>query len=158
MRRRLVLLRHGESGWDGHPPSDHERILTDRGRGEAQRIGDKLRGMSWTPDQVVCSTAERARQTAALAAAEAPVSHHQQLYAGGLGALSDIVGQIGDDVATVWAVGHNPSFSGLASALSGVDTRLSTANAACLEIEADSWEEAMAMVGAFTLVDLLTPH
>jgi phosphohistidine phosphatase len=158
MRRRLVLLRHGESGWDGDPPTDHERNLTEVGQTEAQRIGEALRSAGWTPDQVVCSSALRARQTAELAAPDVPVTHHQEIYSGGLHDLSEVLGLLGDEVTTAWAVGHNPSFSGAASALSGSDVRLSTANAACLEVEADSWEDAMAMVGAFSLVEVLTPH
>jgi phosphohistidine phosphatase len=158
MRRRLVLLRHGESGWDGDPPSDHERILTEHGQGEARRTGSKLAAAGWTPDRVVSSTALRAKGTAELAAPDAATTYHQALYMGGLHALGEVVGELGDDVETVWAIGHNPALSGAASALSGQSVQLATANAACLEIEADSWEEAMALTGAFVLQELVTPH
>ena len=153
-----MLLRHGESGWDGDPASDHERILTEPGAREAKRIGDALAAAGWAPDRVVCSTASRAKQTAEIATPDVTTSHHQSLYMGGLHAIADAVAQLGDDVGTIWIVGHNPSLSGAASALSGESVQLSTANAACLEVDADSWEEAIAMSGAFALCELLTPH
>ena len=153
-----MLLRHGDSGWDGDPPSDHERILSEHGKREAKRIGEALTAAGWAPDHVACSTAHRARQTAEIAAPEATSSHHQSLYTGGLHDIAEVVGELGDEVATVWVVGHNPALSGAASTLSGQAVGLSTANAACLEIEADSWEEAMALSGAFDLCELLTPH
>jgi phosphohistidine phosphatase len=158
VRRRLVLLRHGESGWDGDPPSDHDRVLTDRGHAEAAATGTKLRQADWTPQQVVCSTARRARQTAEIAANGAATSHHQSLYLGGLTPLAEVLGDFSDSVETVWAVGHNPSFSAVASALGGNIVSLSTAHAACLEVAADSWEEAMTMVGAWHLIEVLTPR
>jgi len=157
MRRRLVLLRHGESGWEG-AATDHERLLTPAGEQEAARIGAKLTGAGWGADCVVCSTAERARQTASLAAPNAPCSHHENLYVGGLQSLALVVGALDARMACVWAVGHNPALSNAASALCGESLRLDTANAACLEVEADSWEVAMALTGSFHLHTLLTPH
>ncbi|MEQ9318942.1 MAG: histidine phosphatase family protein [Polyangiaceae bacterium] len=158
MRRRVVLLRHGESGWDGDPPSDHERVLTDHGRWEAARIGEALVAAGWKPERVVCSTASRARETAETAAPEATTSHHSSLYMGGLHAIAEAVGELDDGVGIVWVVGHNPSLSGAASALCGESVSLATANAACLEVDADSWEEALSLTGAFELRELLTPR
>ena len=107
---------------------------------------------------MIASTAERARQTATIAAAGSEIAHHQSLYLGGLAPLKEIVSAFEDPVEIVWAVGHNPAFSATASALSGVDVRLATANAACLTIEAPSWEEAIDLAGVWELSTLLTPH
>lgn len=153
-----MLLRHGESGWEGDPASDHDRILTEHGRTEARRIGAALVEAGWAPERVICSTASRARQTAELAAPETATSHHPSLYMGGLHAIGEAVGELEDGVGVVWIVGHNPALSGAASALSGGSVSLATANAACLEVEADSWEEAIALTGAFELRELLTPR
>ena len=54
------------NGPDGVP--DRKRPLTDRGRRDATAAGRWLR--AHRPDVVVCSTAERARETWAVAAAE----------------------------------------------------------------------------------------
>jgi phosphohistidine phosphatase len=158
VQRRLVLLRHGESGWDGDPPSDHERVLTANGRVEAQRTAKQLVDAGWSPDRVFCSTANRARETAALLAEpiKTQLEHHQAIYSGGLGVLQELVGAVDDGVETVVVVGHNPSLSGAASVLSNSDVALSTGHAALLRIEADSWEAAMASCG-WDLVDVVRP-
>src|ERR1019366_8700761 len=73
--RRLVLLRHAKSAWPGPPaPPDHDRPLAGRGRRDAPAVGRWLREAGCVPDQVWCSTAQRAVQTWQLAAAELGVA------------------------------------------------------------------------------------
>ena len=64
MRRRLVLIRHARAQ-DRNAAGDHERTLTDGGRLDARELGRWLAGQDLAPDQVIVSTAARARQTLA---------------------------------------------------------------------------------------------
>jgi len=157
MQRCLVLLRHGESDWEGAPTTDHERALTEDGRGQAASAGNALAQHGWTPDHVVSSTAIRARQTAQLVVdafgRDLVVTEDQALYAGGLGALQGIVGALGDDVCTAVIVGHNPSLSVAASVLSGSDVALPPGAAAWLQKDGATWEEAITE-GGWTLVEV----
>ena len=64
-----MILRHAKSAWpDGVP--DQKRPLAKRGRRDAPAAGRWLRDHVVRLDAVVCSPAERARQTWALVAAE----------------------------------------------------------------------------------------
>src|SRR6266542_3720288 len=63
--RRLVLFQHAKSAWP--EVADHERPLAERGRRGAPVMGRWLRDAGCVPDQVLCSTARRARETWQLA-------------------------------------------------------------------------------------------
>src|SRR4249919_2827877 len=87
--RKLVLLRHAKSAWPDLP--DHERPLAGRGRRDAPVMGRWLRAAGHVPDQVLCSTARRARETWRLAQpalkAAPPVSFEDRIYLASAGQL-----------------------------------------------------------------------
>ena len=80
--RKLVLMRHAKSAWPDVP--DHERPLARRGQRDAPVMGRWLRAAGHVPDQVLCSTARRARETWQLAqaglGATPPVSFDDGVY------------------------------------------------------------------------------
>ncbi|MFE0192660.1 SixA phosphatase family protein [Streptomyces sp. NPDC058989] len=114
--RRLVVLRHAKSAW---PPdvADHERPLGKRGRRDAPAAGRWLRAADCVPDLVVCSTAERTRQTWELAAAQLdtppPVRHDPRLYGAEAAELLAVVRETPDSVRTLLLVGHSPAVQDL---------------------------------------------
>src|SRR5687768_17117651 len=61
--RTLVLVRHAKSSWKHPDLVDHERPLNARGRRAAERLGDYLRDSGLEVDEVLCSSAKRARAT-----------------------------------------------------------------------------------------------
>ena len=65
--KTLLVLRHAKSSWKNPGQSDHERPLNKRGLAAAPRMGQLLAEQQLIPEIILCSTAERARQTAALA-------------------------------------------------------------------------------------------
>ncbi|MFJ5675829.1 SixA phosphatase family protein [Streptomyces sp. NPDC093097] len=67
--RRLIVLRHAKSAWPEDVP-DHERPLAGRGRRDALAAGRWLRQEHCAPDLVICSTAQRTRETWDKVAAE----------------------------------------------------------------------------------------
>ena len=60
--KRLILMRHAKSDWSA-TGDDHNRPLNARGKMNAPVMGTWLRGQGWLPDEVLCSTATRTRQT-----------------------------------------------------------------------------------------------
>ncbi|MEU9119926.1 histidine phosphatase family protein [Streptomyces sp. NPDC048506] len=114
--RRLVVLRHAKSAW---PPdvADHDRPLAERGLRDAPAAGRWLRAADCIPDLVVCSTAERARQTWELAAEQLPdrptVRHEPRLYGADPADLLAVVRETPPDVGTLLLVGHNPAVQDL---------------------------------------------
>src|SRR6478735_3772247 len=65
----LHLLRHAHAGdpyaWDG---PDAARPLTDKGRGQAERVGRFLQGIKFTTEGVITSPKVRAEETARIVA------------------------------------------------------------------------------------------
>ena len=114
--RELVLLRHAKSAWPDEP--DHQRPLARRGRRDAPVMGRWLRGTGHVPDQVLCSTARRARQTWQLAQAELgaipPVSFDDDLYLGSAVQLLDLIRGAPAAARTLLIVGHDPAVPELA--------------------------------------------
>jgi phosphohistidine phosphatase len=117
--RTLVLLRHAKSAWPDVP--DHERPLGRRGQRDAPVMGRWLRTAGYLPDQVLCSTARRARDTWQLAqttlAATTPVSFDRGLYQASAGQLLDLIRRVPSAARTLLVVGHDPALPDLALAL-----------------------------------------
>lgn len=61
--KKLILMRHAKSDWSSAGTSDHDRPLNPRGQKAALAIGTWLKQQPIVPDQVLCSTATRCRQT-----------------------------------------------------------------------------------------------
>lgn len=117
--RTLVLMRHAHSA---HPGGvrDHDRPLTDAGRADAAAAGDWLRAHVEPVQQILCSTATRARQTALATGLEVPARLDASLYDA---SPDDVLGPVrvtDDEVRTLLVVGHAPGVPSLAAQL--VDT------------------------------------
>ena len=114
--RKLVLLRHAKSAWPDVP--DHDRPLAPRGQRDAPVMGRWLRTNGDVPDQVLCSTARRARETWQLAreglGADPPVSFERRVYQASAEALLDLARAVPSAVTTLLIVGHDPAIHELA--------------------------------------------
>ena len=62
----IFLLRHAKSSWDDLNLRDFDRPLSKRGFQDAPKMGKFLRKISYRPEYIVSSPAERARQTTLL--------------------------------------------------------------------------------------------
>lgn len=119
--RTLILLRHAdaESGVAGQ--DDRERGLTDRGREEAQSIGRWLREQGIGCDEVLCSPAQRARETmvemAEAGCAEAEIEIEHRLYNADVDAVLAVVREASEDANVVLVIGHAPGLPGATSLL-----------------------------------------
>ncbi|TPG25232.1 SixA phosphatase family protein [Mycolicibacterium hodleri] len=119
--RTLLLLRHAKSDYpDG--VLDHERPLAPRGIREAGLAGDWIRANVPAVDAVLCSTATRTRQTLARTGIDADVRFDDDLYDSRPSTVLSLINGIGDDVETLLVIGHEPTMSGLASALADLDS------------------------------------
>ncbi len=116
--RTLVLMRHAKSDYPGGV-ADHDRPLAERGVREAGLAGDWLRANAPQIDAVLCSSAVRTRQTLERTGVPAPVSYLDRLYGASPGDVIDEITKIGEDVATLLVVGHEPTTSHLALGLAG---------------------------------------
>jgi phosphohistidine phosphatase len=112
----LLLLRHAKSAWPDVP--DHDRPLAHRGQRDAPMMGRWLRASGQVPDQVLCSTARRARETWQLArdglGIVPPVSFEDSIYQGAAVHLLELIRQASPAARKLLVVGHDPAIPDLA--------------------------------------------
>jgi phosphohistidine phosphatase len=115
MTRTLILMRHAKSDWGSPGLPDHERQLNPRGAGDAPIMGAWLRTNGYIPDEALCSTATRTRQTLAGLGFSMPTQFLPSLYHADpddmLEALQGASGRC------VLMVGHNPGIADFAADL-----------------------------------------
>lgn len=165
---RLVLMRHAQA--EPEAATDHARILSSRGRRDARAAGRLLAGRGDTPALALVSTAQRARDTweavrdgLDTTASEPEVWFDRALYDAGPRAVVELLGAVEPGVATVLVVGHNPTMSVVAAALSDgeaegeleerVSAGLSTAACAAYDVPV-AWEDVNARRLRLTHLDV----
>src|SRR5262249_35197097 len=118
------LLRHAKSSWADPGEPDHDRPLNERGRESARQIGAVLRRDGLIPDLVLCSSARRTCETAALLdlpdTTTLEIDH--DLYVTSPDVVLALMAKTPDAVETLMVVGHNPTTQTVALALAGSDT------------------------------------
>lgn len=159
MERRLILLRHAKSSWKEQGQRDQDRPLNKRGRRDAPRVAARLVELGWSPERVLLSDARRTRETWELMrSAFHPVPAAEErpgLYLAGLEAIKAEAGRLPPTVRTALLLGHNPGWEEAASALSGEELAMTTANAVLLQGQGETW--AAALAGPWRRVDHLRP-
>lgn len=120
--KTLLLIRHAKSSWANALQSDYDRPLNERGKGDAPRIGERLRALSILPDEIVASTAKRAAQTAKLIATAIGFDHSKirwmdKLYHCNSEVFEEVVRDLDDTCKTVFIVAHNPGVTEFANSL-----------------------------------------
>ena len=159
--KRLIVLRHAKSSWKSGAPDDHARPLNKRGRRDAPRVAARLAELGWTPERVISSDAKRTRQTWArmedALGEAAEVVFTRELYMAGVNEVREALAALPDEVATAMVIGHNPGWEEVVAWLCGEETRMTTANAALLVGEGESWEEALGAPGTWELERVVRP-
>ena len=116
--RRLLVLRHAKSEWP-EGVADHDRPLAKRGRHDAPRVGRWLARHDYLPDVVVCSTAQRTRETWDLVATKLPgtpdvtpdVTFDPRAYGASAQTLLYLARELPDERHTALLIAHNPGVS-----------------------------------------------
>lgn len=115
--RTLVLLRHGKSGYPAGT-ADHERPLADRGRRQAALAGQWIADEGLHVDVVICSTAQRTRETLERTGIDAPTVFTDDIYENSPEDILEAIRTYAPaDAATVLVVGHFPGLPGTALTL-----------------------------------------
>jgi phosphohistidine phosphatase len=112
----LILLRHAEAETPNDGKDDRERKLTEHGKNEARAAGEWLASHGVKYDRILCSPAERTRDTAALALGQVEPSYNSEIYEATPGILFDLLDQQ-SDAERVVLVGHNPGIEQLVAFL-----------------------------------------
>jgi phosphohistidine phosphatase len=164
MTKRLILLRHGKSSWKDSDVSDHDRKLNGRGRKSADAVGAWMAQRGHVPDEILCSSAERTRETWSRIAAHLPgaaqPANLPSLYLATPQTLFDVLaGAVGDRVAML---GHNPGIGAFAGMLVEAPPghadfdRYPTLATLVAEFDIDDWGALQPATGR--VLDFLVPR
>ncbi|MEC8197038.1 MAG: histidine phosphatase family protein [Pseudomonadota bacterium] len=116
MSRTLILMRHAKSSWDDFLQPDHARPLNARGRTSAAAMGKWLKDHDYLPDELLCSTAERTRETyARLGLTAAKTRYEDALYHAGADVMLRVLQTA--EANTILMLGHNPGIAYFAEML-----------------------------------------
>jgi phosphohistidine phosphatase len=145
----LYLMRHATAAGSGPDGTDHTRLLTPKGRQEAEAIGKFLRRTGVVLDAAACSSAARAHSTADLVlrawGSKLKPQAVPDLYnASGAALLRWIQGRPAAQTRLL-VVAHMPGVAELISLLTTEATDLamgfSPATLAAVESEAELWAD-----------------
>jgi phosphohistidine phosphatase len=152
--RTLLLLRHAKSSWDEPALADLDRPLAPRGQRAVPLIAKHIKAHGWTPELVLCSPAERVRQTwqlmAPILGERAACKTLKTIYLGAPSRLLEALRRADDGVRTLMMIGHNPGLGRLAVDLSGAGPgralarlrdKFPTAGLAVIGFEAEHWAD-----------------
>ncbi len=152
--RRLLLFRHAKTEPSEPGTQDRTRVLMDRGRKDAGKIGAYMAGHALLPDRVVISPAARTQETWKIAAAAfrpAPAAMTvDQLYDATPHAIFAVIKDAPAAAHTLLIVGHNPGLHEVALMLiaSGdIDARerlrekLPTSGLVIIDFAFDAWSK-----------------
>jgi len=164
--RTLILLRHAKSDWQHEGLSDIQRPLNSRGHKDALTIGKWMAEHHLTPEWVLCSTAQRTRETLAqlnksLTIPESLIQFEERLYQASLEQLLQLLDQCPQDLDQILLIGHNPGVEQLLGYLCGNTVPLSssgklmsTATLAQVALP-DDWKQLPE--GCGKLLDIIRP-
>ncbi len=150
---RVMLLRHAKSDWS-QGAGDQERPLNERGRDAAPKIGRYIAQAQTVPDLILCSTAQRTRQTCDLVTAafsKTPETvYEEELYLAESSTIIDFVRAAPDNIRRVMIIGHNPGIHQAAADLTGsgnakdraaLSARFPTAALALIDFASGGWAD-----------------
>jgi len=115
MTRRLILMRHAKSSWGDPMLSDHARPLNGRGKRSATALGAWLRESDYLPDEVLCSSSVRTRETRDRLKLDAPTRFLDSPYHASPATMFKELSRANG--ACVLMLGHNPGIAGFAEDL-----------------------------------------
>ncbi len=148
MAKKILIMRHAKSSWDYTDLRDFDRPLNKRGNRDAPRMGRYLKELDVVPDQIVSSTAKRAKNTIQLVSEEMgfdeeSIHWDEDLYFKGGKAYIDAIRRMNEKSKIVLAIGHYPMVDEVVAFLTGKMSakHFATATVACLETEAKQWKE-----------------
>jgi phosphohistidine phosphatase len=149
--KTLYLLRHAKSSWKEPELSDFDRPLNGRGREAALLVGHYIRKKKMRLELLLCSPAERARQTAALVRESSRLAlemrYDERIYEADVARLLEVVSQIEESVSVAMLIGHNPGLEELLELLTGEAHHMPTATLACVSLDVEKWSKARERAG-----------
>jgi phosphohistidine phosphatase len=143
--KSIYLIRHAKSSWE-FATADKSRIISERGIAAAHSIGKYL--AQYLPDSYViwCSTAVRAKETAAIMTSYFPESapkivYHEALYTFSEADLTEFIQSTPADISTLILFGHNEAITNFVNKFGSISvSNVPTAGFVQLDFAKDTWK------------------
>ena len=119
--KQLYVLRHAKSSWDDPMLDDHDRPLAPRGLKAMKLIGEHIRRAGIRPDQVLCSSARRTRETLQAIEVDGEMLIERELYDATCGSAIERLRRVPPETRSVMLIGHNPTAQMLVLRLTGAN-------------------------------------
>ncbi len=146
--KTLYLIRHAKSDWKNPALTDSERPLNKRGLRDAPFMAKKLNELSFNPDLIVCSPAQRTKTTAELISKSTSCLYDASIYEASLNDLTHLINSLPNEKTAIAIIGHNPSITNLSNYLTNdFISNMPTCSIVKIELEIDSWNETIQGIG-----------
>lgn len=166
--KHLLLMRHAKSSWSEQGMDDFDRPLNERGHMTGDEMSIYLAKCYPLPDQIICSNAQRTRETLGhlLKAYRHPmtVALSRAIYEASYASIMQLIHDVDETVQTLMVVGHNPGIEemafalcrdGEAKAFERLNSKYPTAACAHLTIDVAKWSDLTR--GSAFLKDFISP-
>lgn len=144
--KTLYILRHAKSSWSDPVLADFDRPLNDRGNAAAPFMGRLMSESGFSPEVILASPAERAKQTALLVKnagkLAAKIKFEERIYEASPQTLRQVISGLEQTISSAMLIGHNPGMEGFIRYLTNEAQRMPTAALAIIDLPADKWERA----------------
>lgn len=159
MTKRLILMRHAKSDWT-YNLDDFDRPLNKRGRKSAYTLGTWMGLNDYQPDQILCSAAERTRETLDRLGVKAETTFLRELYLSDAATLLAVLKKASEDC--VLMIAHNPGIAWFASQIVAIPPDhgrfddYPTGATTVIDFDVDDWEDIRPGLGV--VVDFVIPR
>lgn len=160
---RLYLLRHAKSSWANPSLADFDRPLNKRGKKDLPNIANYLIEKNHQPDRILCSSAQRTRETLAGIlpglTRDASIQLLSNLYEGNAPDYLILLRQYALGSKDLMIIGHNTGMEEIALKLLGngepdlvaqIQTKFPTGALAVLTFPFDDWNDVTTQTGYLT--------
>jgi len=158
-KRTVTLIRHAKSSWSDPSFTDFERPLNKRGIRDAPRVGAALKQADVLSfDKVLCSDAQRARQTLSLLRQgieidEKDIEYRHAMYGASADHLLSCIIEQPDSIYNIALVGHNPGMEDLAYNLAEEPVgSMQTCCVVHMEFDSEKWTDLSPAAGKVGLI------
>lgn len=154
MNRTLYLIRHSYAE-EPNGNQDKERSLTLEGQSTVRALGRYLINQKFNPDVILCSSAERTRETAInlveeLEMSEQTITYSSTIYEASVRELLEIVNNIKEGNKEVVIIGHNPTITFFGEFLTGASIgNMQPSSVVTIRFDTAKWNEISQSSGIF---------
>lgn len=124
MNRELFLIRHTQATSINFNQKDKDRTLTQDGYQVAMRLGILLKENKISPDYIVCSVAQRTRETAEYICEQIgfevnKIIFSEDLYEASTRIMLNTINRLDNSYKKIFLIAHNPVISYLSEYVTG---------------------------------------